>query len=108
MDRLTRRITGVALLKEPYKCKYCRRPTLRLSDNGVFGPINKLAQYEETGFTPVQIRQMYDALAKVVYPHNDRFKDYVDRYAVKHKITPEQALSHELVKQTCLMYMNVE
>lgn len=109
MYRLTERTeNGIAVLKQPYECEDCGHLIWRLSDLGDGEPVNRLAQYEEMGFMPVQIRQMYDALSKAVYPHNGRFKDYVDRYAVEHKITPEEALSHELVKQTCLLYVGVD
>lgn len=32
------------------------------------------------------------------YNINPDFKEYVDKYCAKHKITPEQAIEHKLVK----------
>lgn len=109
MDRLTQRNEmGIAVLKVPYECEVCRNVIYRLCDLGNGEPVNRLAQYEETGFLPAQVRRMYDALAKAVYPQDAGFREYADKYAVKHGITPEEALGHELVKQTCLMYVNAE
>lgn len=109
MDRLTQRNeTGTAVLKVPYECGDCGHVIYRLCDTGNGEPVNRLAHYEETGFTPVQIRQIYYALAKAVYPHNKRFMKYVDRYAIEHKITIAEALTHEQVRQTCLMYVGAD
>lgn len=33
------------------------------------------------------------------YNINPKFKEYVDKYCEKHKITPQQAVEHELVKE---------
>ena len=97
MERLTRRNEmGIAVLKEPYYCERCGEP------------VSRLAAYEETGFAPEQVKNLYESLAKAAYQCNGKFKDYVDRYAVKHKVTPAAALRHELVKQACLMYMGAE
>lgn len=41
-----------------------------------------------------------------LYETNQDFKEYVDRYCMKHKITVEEALTHELVKEVGLMYEN--
>lgn len=106
MDRLTKRNEiGIAELKEPYECEDCGHLVWHLDDHGNGEPVSRLAAYEETGFAPEQVKNLYKALAKAAYRCNGKFKDYTDRYAVKHKITPAEALRHELVKQACLMYM---
>lgn len=32
------------------------------------------------------------------YRINDEFRAYVDRYCIKHQVTPEQAVEHMIVK----------
>lgn len=109
MERLTmRNEMGIAVLKEPYYCERCGEPAYRLHDCGNGEPVSRLAAYEETGFAPEQVKNLYESLAKAAYQCNGKFKDYVDRYAVKNKVTPAAALRHELVKQACLMYMGAE
>lgn len=109
MDRLTQRNeAGVAVLKAAHECEECGHLTWRLGDLGSGEPVDRLAQYEETGFLPLHIQKLYDALAKLAYRHNEKFREYVDKYANKHKITQEEAVSHELVKQVCMMYMEEE
>ena len=41
------------------------------------------------------------------YVHNQKFLDYVDKYARQHGITADEALGHELVRQVFLMYTDV-
>lgn len=38
------------------------------------------------------------------YRHNKRFRDYVDRYCNKHKISIDEALTHSFVKLAYLHY----
>lgn len=38
------------------------------------------------------------------YNLNSDFKEYVDKYCTKHKITPEQAVEHALVKNVEIEY----
>lgn len=45
---------------------------------------------------------------KEYYNSNPDFKDYVDRYARDNKLSPEEALSCELVRQTYLYYKERE
>ena len=39
-----------------------------------------------------------------LYETNQDFKEYVDRYSNKHKITVEEALTHALVQEVGKMY----
>lgn len=41
------------------------------------------------------------------YKANPDFKKYVDRYCVKHEITVEEALEHELVKSVGEYYRDI-
>lgn len=41
------------------------------------------------------------------YKTNPNFKKYVDRYCVKHEITVEEALEHELVNSVEEHYRNI-
>ena len=41
------------------------------------------------------------------YRHNRDFREYVDKYCEQHKITVEEALKHEIVRQVCLQYTEV-
>ena len=41
------------------------------------------------------------------YRHNQKFREYVDKYCKKHKCTVDEALRHELVRQVCLRYTDV-
>lgn len=38
------------------------------------------------------------------YKSNPDFKEFVDKYCNKHKLTPEQALEHMLVKEIGRQY----
>jgi len=38
------------------------------------------------------------------YIHNTKFREYVDKYCVKHKLCVNEALAHELVRQVYLYY----
>lgn len=38
------------------------------------------------------------------YNINPDFKEFVDRYSVKHKITPEEAVEHKLVQAVEVEY----
>lgn len=42
------------------------------------------------------------------YDTNEDFKGFVDRYCTKHKITVEEALTHEIVRLTYLFYKEVK
>ena len=39
-----------------------------------------------------------------LYETNDDFKEYVDKYCTKHRISPEVAFTHELLKGIAMMY----
>ncbi len=41
------------------------------------------------------------------YRNNSNFRNYVDRYAVKHRLILDEALEHELVRQAYLYYTDV-
>ncbi len=41
------------------------------------------------------------------YRFSSRFRRYVDKYCAQHKITVEEALKHEIVRQVCLQYTEV-
>lgn len=41
---------------------------------------------------------------KEYYENDPDFKAYVDKYAQTYGITPEEALTHEIVRQTYLLY----
>ena len=41
------------------------------------------------------------------YKFNKRFRNYVDKYCKTRKISVEEALAHELVKQAYLYYRDV-
>ena len=41
---------------------------------------------------------------KAFYYRNEHFKEYVDRYCVKHKVDVETALSHSIVKEVKKQY----
>lgn len=58
MERLTtRNEMGIAVLKEPYECERCGELAYRLHNNGNGEPVQRLAEYEETGVTPEEIRK---------------------------------------------------
>lgn len=48
------------------------------------------------------INNLYLSAYQKDYPKG--FKEYVDRYCVKHKITPEIACKHALVVEAYIMY----
>lgn len=41
------------------------------------------------------------------YKFNKKFRDYVDKYCATRKISIEEALTHELVRQAYLYYREV-
>lgn len=41
------------------------------------------------------------------YKYNARFREYVDKYCKMHKISVEEALGHEIVRQVFLMYTDL-
>ena len=41
------------------------------------------------------------------YMFSSKFRQYVDKYCVQHKITVDEALKHEIVRQVCLQYTEV-
>lgn len=41
------------------------------------------------------------------YKHNERFREYVDRYCKNHHCAVEEVLEHELIYQVCLMYTEI-
>lgn len=38
------------------------------------------------------------------YRHNKTFRDYVDRYCKKHRLSVDEAMTHELVRQVYFYY----
>ena len=42
------------------------------------------------------------------YNHNEDFKMYVDRYCNQYRLTVDEALEHELVKQVAAQYREKE
>lgn len=59
MERLTiRNSEGIGVLKQPFECERCGDFQWRLPDLGNGSPIDKLADYEDTGITPEQIREI--------------------------------------------------
>ena len=43
-----------------------------------------------------------------LYNNNDSFRQYVDRYCVKHEVIPEVALTHSMVKSAAEYYEAAE
>ena len=43
-------------------------------------------------------------MTKELYSTNDEFKQFCDKYCVKHDISLEKAFSHDLVKETARYY----
>ena len=41
------------------------------------------------------------------YMFSSKFRQYVDKYCAQHKITVDEALKHEIVRQVCLQYTEV-
>lgn len=41
------------------------------------------------------------------YQHNAKFRKYVDKYCMAKEVTVEEALTHEIVRQTYLYYTDV-
>lgn len=41
---------------------------------------------------------------KNLYDSNKDFRDYVDKYCVKHKVTTEVAFTHNIIQAIALMY----
>lgn len=41
------------------------------------------------------------------YKHNQKFREYVDKYCAEYKITVDEALKHEVVRQVYLYYTEV-
>lgn len=59
MERLTTRNSeGIGVLKQPFACECCGDLQWSLPDLGNGGPVDRLAEYEDTGLTPVQIREI--------------------------------------------------
>ena len=57
MNRLTTRNSeGIGVLKQPFECERCGDLQWSLPDLGNGGPIDRLAEYEDIGLTPEQIR----------------------------------------------------
>lgn len=46
-------------------------------------------------------------LLKNEYRHNKKFRQYVDKYCAQRKITVDEALKHEIVRQVYLSYTEV-
>lgn len=42
------------------------------------------------------------------YRNNKDFKEWVDKYAKKHRMLPENCFNHALVKETYLYYKRIE
>lgn len=59
MDRLTiRNSEGIGVLKQPFTCERCGDLQWSLPDLGSGSPVERLAEYEDTGITPEQIREI--------------------------------------------------
>lgn len=41
------------------------------------------------------------------YKFNSKFREYVDKYCASRKISVEEGLTHEIVRQVYLMYTEV-
>lgn len=41
------------------------------------------------------------------YRHNNKFRQYVDKYCKSHQLTVDEALQHEVVRQVYLYYTEV-
>lgn len=59
MNRLTTRNSeGIGVLKQPFECERCGNLQWSLPDLGNGGLIDRLAEYEDIGLTPEQIREI--------------------------------------------------
>lgn len=59
MNRLTTRNSeGLGMLKQPFACERCGDLQWSLPDLENGGPIDRLTEYEDTGLTPEQIREI--------------------------------------------------
>lgn len=59
MERLTiRNSEGIGVLKQPFECERCGDLQWSLPDLGNGSPVDRLAEYEDTGITPEQIREI--------------------------------------------------
>lgn len=59
MERLTiRNSEGIGVLKQPFECERCGDLQWSIPDLGNGSPIDRLAEYEDTGLTPEQIREI--------------------------------------------------
>ena len=50
---------------------------------------------------------MTDSVICNEYKHNQKFRDYVDKYSKHQGISVEEALKHEMVRQVYLHYTEV-
>ena len=41
------------------------------------------------------------------YRFNSKFREYVDKYCNKHKISPEAAMEHQIIRLVYLVYTEV-
>ena len=39
-----------------------------------------------------------------LYEKSEEFREYVKKYAIKHDVTPEEAMSHKIVKNVAVDY----
>lgn len=44
---------------------------------------------------------------KELYNTNPDFKDYVDRYCIKHNVTVDDALEHYIIKESAKYYLAI-
>lgn len=59
MERLTiRNSEGIGVLKQPYRCERCGDLQWSLPDLGNGSPTDRLAEYEDTGLLPEQIKEI--------------------------------------------------
>ncbi len=59
MERLTiRNSEGLGVLKQPYQCERCGDLQWSLPDLGNGSPTDRLAEYEDIGLSPVQIKEV--------------------------------------------------
>ena len=52
----------------------------------------------------LEVNKMSNENVKNEYRHNQKFREYVDRYSDQRGISVDEALKHELVKQVYLYY----
>ena len=44
------------------------------------------------------------SMVEYVYEKSESYREYVRKYAIKHNVTPEEALTHKIVKNVAVDY----